>query len=103
VEDLEMSAAECELKRLHDELAQVHEMLIYANGTITNKDIVMVAYRAEVEQLREALDDLVDVIDRSTYGEEGIHHHTCPAPDHGKCTCSADAAMDNARAALEKK
>jgi hypothetical protein len=53
--------------------------------------------------LRQALFDLITVIDASTYGEEGIHHHTCPAPDHGKCTCGAYAAVDVARATLEGK
>lgn len=54
------------------------------------------------EQLRQALDDLIRVIDASTYGEDVIHHHTCPAPDHGKCTCGTYEAIDAARKLIAK-
>ncbi len=57
--------------------------------------------RIDLNAAREALTELLRVLDASPYGEHGLHHHTCPAPDHGKCTCGAQAAVDAARVSIE--
>ena len=53
--------------------------------------------RAELAEARAIILDLVKTIDASTYGEDSLHHHTCPAPNHGACACGAHDAMDAAR------
>lgn len=51
----------------------------------------------ELKEARAIILDLVKTIDASVYGEDNLHHHTCPAPDHGGCTCGAYEAMNAAR------
>ena len=55
-----------------------------------------------IARLKEAIGELLRVIDASTYGETSLHHHTCPFPDYGKCSCGANQAVDDARAMLLK-
>ena len=43
-----------------------------------------------------ALRELLNRIDRSTYGIDGIHNLPCAAPDHGPCTCGAYKAYEDA-------
>jgi hypothetical protein len=60
----------------------------------------MVSQRqAELDAARAIILDLVKTIDASISGEDSLHHHTCPAPDHdhGRCTCGAYEAMNAAR------
>lgn len=54
-------------------------------------------HNADLTDMRAGLVDLVKIVDASVYGEDGIHHHTCPAPDHGKCTCGCYEVMNKAR------
>ena len=54
------------------------------------------ALRAEIERLQaqnkdllEALECLLDTVDKSMHGVEGLHTWQCGAPDHGRCSCDA--------------
>ena len=51
-------------------------------------------------RLKEAIGELLRVIDASTYGETSLHHHTCAFPDYGRCGCGANQAVDDARSAI---
>lgn len=55
---------------------------------------------AERAARRDVLENLLRAIDAGLYGEIGLHHHTCPYPDNGKCTCGANQAVDEARSVL---
>ncbi len=71
-------------------------------------DALRADHRAEVERLQaknkellEALEYLLDAIDKSMSGVDGLHTWQCGAPDHGRCSCDAYAAYDNARKVLK--
>lgn len=59
--------------------------------------------RAEVAKLREALDDLIDAIERSPHGETSLHTWSCPAGRDllADCRCGSNGVMDAARKALK--
>lgn len=59
-------------------------------------------YENRYRKALEAMDELLHVIDQNAYGADGLHHHTCPAPEYGKCDCGAYQAVDEARAILKE-